>query len=112
MRERTYFWTSIVLAVGICVAMVAMDLNDTDTQQRFMNRTLSPRDESYVSSAMSAYEVDQSNATNTYIRYASPTNTLIYIKRIFDDGTTIRIEKTVSQWTNRVAATYTPVNIK
>lgn len=109
---KLYMWMLILisyLALGSLIAK-AVDVAETDNQQKFLKNNLTKsRDNGLISGSVSIYQIDEVNAATNFIRYASGSG-LVFIKRITVAGTVTTIEKSTTNWTARVAATYVPIN--
>lgn len=63
----------------------------------------------YETASLIAYQIDEPDATTTYIRYEAGTGT-VFIKKISAAGTVTTVEKVRALWTARTTATYIPIN--
>jgi hypothetical protein len=63
----------------------------------------------YLHQLLQPYQVDEADASTTYIRYESGSGD-VWLKKISVSGTVTTIEAAYDTWANRTTATYAPIN--
>ncbi len=97
-RRLIAFVTIVLLAIG------AYATNE------LYNRSLSKlQDDSIWHQNLVAYQVDEPDASTTYIRYISGSGD-VWIKKISISGTVTTIETAYDTWANRTTASYSAIN--
>lgn len=89
----------------------AADLNSTDAQRQALldSGNLTSVEKGLISGNIAAYQIDEANATTTYIRYRTGAG-IVFIKKISVSGTVTTIEKSYTNWTARATATFVAIN--
>lgn len=100
----------IVLAFFMVTLAFAVDVTESDNTRKLLYNNV-PRgdDQGIISQYLRAYQIDQPDTTNTYIRFAGGDDN-VFIVRISVVGTVTTIEKCTTNWDSRVTGIYIPIN--
>lgn len=114
MRDKIFNKVTIFpfIVIVLCMAAIvyATSVRDNKFQRRFLaNNIERSDDQALVSAVMQAFEIDQVDANDIFIRYQSGNGT-VFIKRITTTNDIITIQKANDFWTNRASAVFTPIN--
>lgn len=110
MKREYRVWIGVVGVVLILAGLLVADsIYETDVQKKVVVNRITGREQGLTMQGIGPYQIDESSATNTYIRYTTGSGNVL-IKRINVDGNVTSIERTWTNWASRATATYTAIN--